>query len=200
MAKQKRRKAHRKWAFVLHFALLLWLGILAVSIVRYGNHDHAAKADCIIVLGAAVNGAKPSPVYEERLRHAVDLYKKGYSSKVIFTGGFGANKAHSEGAVGRDHAVTQGVPVQVILIEERSTTTKGNLEEAAALMRQHGLKSAIIVSDPLHLKRAMVMAEDLGMQAVSSPTPTTRYESWKSKGPFLLRELYFMHHYWVVGE
>ncbi len=54
----------------------------------------------------------------------------------------------------------------------------------------------IIVSDPLHMKRAMLMAEDLGMTAYPSPTPTTRYRSWRTQFGFWARETFF---YLVYG-
>ncbi|HEX5790824.1 MAG TPA: YdcF family protein, partial [Luteolibacter sp.] len=72
--------------------------------------------------------------------------------------------------------------------------------EAKAVMDAKGLQSAIIVSDPLHLKRASEMAEDLGMSTVCSPTPTTRYRSLGTKLRFLMRELYFLHHYHFTGQ
>ena len=62
------------------------------------------------------------------------------------------------------------------------------------------MDSAIIVSDPMHMKRAMMMAGDLEVVAVSSPTPTSRYRSFKTKLGFLLREVYFIHHYFVTGD
>ncbi|MBK1833919.1 hypothetical protein JIN78_07600 [Roseibacillus ishigakijimensis] len=67
-------------------------------------------------------------------------------------------------------------------------------------MNAAGLKSAIIVSDPLHLKRASLMAKDLGIRSVTSPTPTSRYRSLKTKLPFLQREIYFYHHYAITGH
>lgn len=75
-----------------------------------------------------------------------------------------------------------------------------NLINAKVLMDETGLKSAIIVSDPLHLKRALVMANDLGIQAVSSPTPTSRYRSLEPKLSFLLREIYFYNHYLITND
>ena len=67
-------------------------------------------------------------------------------------------------------------------------------------MRQNGLVTAIVVSDPLHMKRALRMARDLGIEASEGPTPTSRYRSWQAKGSFLLRELYFYHHYMATGQ
>jgi uncharacterized SAM-binding protein YcdF (DUF218 family) len=58
-------------------------------------------------------------------------------------------------------------------------------------MRDENLKTAVLVSDPLHMKRAITMARDMGMDVVSSPTPTTRYRTWRSKLPSLLYETWF---------
>ena len=50
---------------------------------------------------------------------------------------------------------------------------------------------AQIVSDPLHMQRAMLLARDIGIRAHAAPTPTSRYRSWKSKGPSLAYETFF---------
>lgn len=184
----------------LIMVILLWAAMVGISIWSYGGDDRAAHADCIIVLGAAVQGDAPSPVFEERIRHGIALYQEGYAPVLIFTGGVGAGQTHSEGSIARTMAVRHGVPATDILIEEKSRTTQQNLAEARDLMRQHQMKSAIVVSDPLHMKRATMMAEDLGIVAVSSPTPTSRYRSLKAKLAFLMREIYFIHHYVVTGQ
>ncbi|MDT4875993.1 hypothetical protein FQZ97_1114050 [compost metagenome] len=68
------------------------------------------------------------------------------------------------------------------------------------VMRRTNLRSAVIVSDPLHLRRAQTMADDLGIQAVTSATPTTQYRSVSARSMFLLRERYFYHHYLFTGQ
>jgi uncharacterized SAM-binding protein YcdF (DUF218 family) len=65
------------------------------------------------------------------------------------------------------------------------------LREAKKILDRQGLGTALIVSDPLHMKRAVMVGRDLGIDAHASPTPTTRYKSWHSKLRFLLREIYF---------
>lgn len=184
----------------LLLAGLVWCTILATFIWHYGAYDHATKSDCIIILGAGVKGTSPSPVFEERIRHGINLYQAGFAPKLLFTGGVGEGQKHSEGSVGRWVATQQAVSEGDILIEERSRTTQQNLSEARSVMQSHGLKSAIIVSDPLHMTRAMMMAGRLDIDAVSSPTPTTRYRSIKTKLGFLAREIYFFHHYVVTGN
>ena len=97
-------------------------------------------------------------------------------------------------------ALAAGVPEESILVETESGTTMHNLVEAQLLMRDAGLQTALVVSDPLHLRRAMEMADDLGLDARASGTPTTRYRTWGTKLPFIAREVYFMHHFWLFGE
>lgn len=57
------------------------------------------------------------------------------------------------------------------------------------------LGRVLIVSDPLHMRRAMTMAHDLGLEARPSPTPTTRYVGCWSKAAFLARETYYYNTY-----
>lgn len=133
---------------------LIWLVGVAGWIVWVGDRDQAAPADVIIVLGAAAYDARPSPVFEERIRHALDLYAQGYAPRLLFTGGFGNGARFAESQVARRYALRHGVPPEAIVIETVSRTTRQNLQQARALMDRHGMHRAIIVSDPLHMARA----------------------------------------------
>jgi uncharacterized SAM-binding protein YcdF (DUF218 family) len=93
----------------------------------------------------------------------------------------------------------QGIHHSDILIETISKTTQQNLLEAQKRLQLHALQSAILVSDPLHIKRATVMAEDIGLHLASSPTPTSRYRSLSTQAKFLLREMYFYQKYLFTG-
>ncbi len=167
---------------------------MAIYIVWVGDRDQAAPADAIIVLGAAAYDAKPSPVFEERIRHGLDLYQRGYAPTLIFTGGFGGNGARfAESQVARRYALRHDVPADAILIETVSRTTRQNLLEARGLMRSHGLHRAIIVSDPLHMARALRLCRELQIEALASSTPSTRFRSFQTRWRFLLQEVYFFH-------
>jgi uncharacterized SAM-binding protein YcdF (DUF218 family) len=122
----------------LLLAGFVWCVTLATLIWRYGKSDRATKSDCIIILGAAVQGTSPSSVFVERIRHVIDLYHAGFAPKLLFTGGVGAGQQHSEGSVGRSVATQQGVPANDILVEERSRTTRQNLSEARSVMQMNG--------------------------------------------------------------
>ncbi|WP_313459874.1 YdcF family protein [Stenotrophomonas sp.] len=182
------------WLWRLLVAVLAWLLCVTAWIVWVGERDQAAKADAIIVLGAAAYDAKPSPVFEERIRHGLDLYRQGYAPLLIFTGGYGGTAARfSESQVARRYAIKQGVPDEAILIETASRTTRQNLVEARRLMEQRSLHRVIIVSDPLHMARALRLAHELGIDALASSTPSTRFRSFHTSWKFLVQEIYFFH-------
>ncbi len=198
MSKRRRKRRYRLllWPLLL---VLLWLPTPALLIWWHGSSDQARPSDCAIVLGAAAYHTRPSPVLQERIRHAIALYQRGTVRYLVFTGGYGTGAEHAEASVARDYAIRHGVPAEAILIETRSRTTHENLIEARRVMIEQGLGSAIIVSDPFHLKRAAMIAADLDLDAVTSPTPTTRFQSWQARLRFLARETYFYHRYLYTG-
>ena len=188
--KNKIVKWKRPAVFLIAVIFIYVLGT-ALSIVSFSEKDETRQADAAVVLGASVYDNSPSPVFRERIDHAVDLYNDGYVNAIIMTGGVGEGNIRSEADIAREYAEQQGVPAEVIFKEEESSITAGNLEMARQEMSEQGFNTALIVSDPLHMKRAMMYADDLGMKAYSSPTPTSLYRSWKTKLPFLFREEFF---------
>jgi uncharacterized SAM-binding protein YcdF (DUF218 family) len=145
----------------------------------------------VIVLGAAVWQNRPSPVFEERIKHGIQLIRNQAADYLILTGGIGNGDTHAESAVAHQYALAAGVPARRMLTEAVSTVTAENLAQACALMKQHGLGNALIVSDPLHMKRAMTLARDIGITAYAAPTPTSRYRGWNSKAESLAYETFF---------
>lgn len=184
----------RKRYLILWFFLFVLLCVLVNTwqIVSFSKRTELREADAAIVLGAGVTGEEPSPVFRERIRHGIWLYENGYVDCLIMTGGYGDGAVCSEAWAAAEYAVQNGVPKEDILMEEQSRITQENMYYASLLMEEHGLKDALIVSDPLHMKRAMRMASDYGIWAYTCPTPTTRFVSLKTKLPFLAREVFFI--------
>jgi uncharacterized SAM-binding protein YcdF (DUF218 family) len=176
--------------FIIAPALLLVV-LIAIRIYTYGNNVVDVQADAAIVLGAAVWGNEISPVFRERINHAIELYRSGKVRKVIFTGGQGNRNEQTEAAAARAYAIRNGVPENDILIEETSHTTYENVVNAKQLADANGLKKVLLVSDPMHMKRAVAMAGDIGLEAYPSPTPTTRYQGWRSQIGSLAHETYY---------
>lgn len=180
------------WRLLL--AALIWLLAVAGWVVWVGHDDQARPSDAIIVLGAAAYDARPSPVFEERIRHGLALYRQGLAPRLIFTGGFGGASARfAESEVARRYALRHDIPDEAILIETHSRSTRQNLIYARDLMREHGIRRVILVSDPLHMARALRLSRELGIDAVASATPSTRFRSVRSSWRFLAQEVYFFH-------
>jgi len=175
--------------------VILAAGLLAWRIYSFGNTTSNARADAAVVLGAAVWTDQVSPVFKERINHAINLYRVGQVHKLIFTGGQGNPGEPTESAAARDYALQSGVPASDILIEEKSHTTYENIIYAKELADAHGIHNVLIVSDPLHMKRAMTMAEDAGLVAEASPTPSTRYQGLSSQMSLLAHETYYYSGY-----
>lgn len=180
---------HKKLCILL-ISMVIYTLYISVSIYSYSNINDLRKADAAIVLGAAAWGDKPSPVFEERINHGIWLYMNGYVDKIIFTGGKGEN-AISESAVAKHYAIGHSVPEDDILIEEESTITQENIMYASKIAKENNISSVLLVSDPLHMKRAMLMCKDYDLTAYSSPTQTTMYKTAKNKIIFLSREVFF---------
>lgn len=68
-------------------SIVIYIGANALSIWSFASKDETRTADCAIVLGAAAYPHAPSPVYKERLNHAIKLYNDGTVSYILLTGG-----------------------------------------------------------------------------------------------------------------
>jgi uncharacterized SAM-binding protein YcdF (DUF218 family) len=177
--------------FLIICFFLIFIAYSAFSIWSFGKNVHLVKTDVAVVLGAAVWDDEPSPVLRERVNHSIWLYENGYVDKIIFTGGKGDGDKFTESEVARDYAIKNNVNSEDILIETQSKITEENLSYAYDIATEENIETFTIVSDPLHMKRAMLMAKKNGMEAYSSPTQSSVYKTWNSKISFLFREVFF---------
>lgn len=123
-----------------------------------------------LVLGAAVwADGQASPTLHRRASQAATLYKDGQIGHIVGCGGIGQH-APSEAEVIRDICITQGVPAADISLEDTSTTTLENIDNARPILTQLGAKSVVIVTDHYHSLRAKMIARHFGMSSsVSCP-------------------------------
>ena len=177
--------------------LILWVGAAGILLVWYvtmGIYTFAQRvddgqADAAIVLGAAAWKNRPSPIFRERINHAILLYERGEVQWLIFTGGQGRHSALSEAEVARTYALQKGVSAEHILIETRSTNTIENLSFAHDVAKAQNIDTFFIVSTPWHMKRAMAIAARLDMNARTSPTQSIVWISDYTKYRSLVQEI-----------
>ncbi|MDQ3814751.1 MAG: YdcF family protein, partial [Armatimonadota bacterium] len=155
---------------------LLGFGGLIAFLDAYGQHERAQPAEAIVILGAQVNTyGVPGQSLRARTLHAVELYERGLAPKIICTGGIGTFPP-SEAKAAATLAMRHGVPAQALLLEEESTSTWENVQNAAHICRAHGWQRVIVVSDPFHLWRARRNFAMLGL--TTYPSPSANREAW----------------------
>ena len=198
----------RRHPFLSGVALVLLVvltvvGASAITVWRAAHDDdasHVDRADLIIVLGAAQYGGTPSPVFQGRLDHAVLLYRQGRADSVMVVGSRSPGDTTTEAEAGRDYLVSHGVPAGSVLVEPVGRTTYESLVGAARYMRNHGLRSAFLISDPWHNARITRMASDLGIQGYASATWTSAATSEDTRFTGYARETFAYLYYRVFGR
>ena len=140
---------------------------------QVGQQDTRRHVDAIVVLGAAQYNGRPSGALAARLDHAIELYRGGYAPYLITTGGKLQGDRYTEAQTGFNYATARGVPPSAILMETTGGTTLESLRNVRAILDARGLHSALFVSDRSHMLRVLRVADDLGIEAWSSPTETS---------------------------
>ncbi|RKM60362.1 YdcF family protein [Butyrivibrio sp. CB08] len=100
-----------------------------------------ADLDYVIVLGAQMRGDKPSVIYRYRLEKTGEYMEENPDTRCVTTGAKGGNETMSEGQGGADYLVSLGVDRDRIDVEELSTDTKENIQNALDIIRQREAQS-----------------------------------------------------------
>lgn len=165
---------------ILLFALFSML-MIELPIISNGYWTTPQSSDVIIVLGAKLIGSEPSTILQFRLEKAISLYQENYASTIIVSGAQGRDELVSEASAMREYLIARGLAPERILIEDHSFNTYQNLAYSQIIMKEHGLKSAIIVSNRSHIYRALLLAQRLGIEAsgAAAPMPANAYLTTK---------------------
>jgi uncharacterized SAM-binding protein YcdF (DUF218 family) len=174
--------ARRRWTpisiavrvvIVLVALALTYFVITVYQVWSTGRRDEARSVDAIVVLGAAQYDGRPSPQLAARLDHVVALWPRGLAPIVVVTGGKQPADRFTEAEASARYLVDRGVPEEVLLFENEGGSTYESLEGVADLLRDRGLRTVLLVTDPFHALRSRLTAEELGLEAYVSPTGTS---------------------------
>lgn len=146
----------------------------------------------IVVLGG-------DSVFGDRVRHAVELYRRGWATRIILSG-MTLRANFNETVLMEREAITLGVPKEsLILLDHNARST---IEEGLALrelLSQEKIRRVIIVTSNFHTRRARMILravfEDGGVEMRVSAASDVRFESrrwWErrtSRNTFLLELL-----------
>ena len=162
-----------RWLFVLLVIAFGWFLWLYLQISSTASVDNAQPADAIAVFGAAEYVGRPSPVLHARLDKALSLYDRGLAPIIVTLGG-GSDKdfGETEGGVGRDYLLANGVPYDRIIAETQSIDTEQQVNRLAKIAAQDHFRHIIVVSDGTHLFRILLLCHRAGLNVYTSPRAT----------------------------
>lgn len=123
------------------------------------------KSDVIVILGCRLRGQTPSVFLRARTLKGADLYKQGYGRWIIVSGGRGENEDISEAEGMKRILISEGIPEEKIILEDKSYNTSQNIEYSNKIMKAKGMKTAVIVSNDFHLRRAWILSKKNGIEA-----------------------------------
>lgn len=196
------RKAGNCLLAVFYILLIAGLTLCTWASILIGT---AAKGDpqtpCgyIIVLGAGVNGTRPSQSLQWRIDAAYDYLTAHPETQCIVSGGKGSNENISEAQCMYDHLTAKGIDGSRIWLEENSTSTRENIRFSLDLVQEKtGIrpKTAGILSSEYHLYRAGLLAKQEGLYVAGIPAKTKRPSLFVT---YFIREIFAVMYYTVFG-
>ena len=187
------------YALVFH-TNIVWWAAAPLRVTAPGT-----RADAIAVFAGGVGeSGKAGGGTQERLQHAIDLYKTGEAAHLILSSGYVYSFPEAE--VMRTLAVDQGVPSGAILLEQRSTNTYQNVSFVHDIMRQRGWSSVLLVSSPYHMRRALLVWRKVApaIQVIPAPPLKSQFYDHVRGASFeqvraVLREYLAILGYWYRG-
>ncbi|MBD3280821.1 hypothetical protein GF389_04840 [Candidatus Dojkabacteria bacterium] len=164
--------------FILLLALLITILIINIWIAqayadsKYDSVEEIEKEKIAIVLGAGLWGGRPSPILEDRVLRAVELYKAGKVEKLIMSGD---NRTidYDEPTAMVNLAIENGVPEGAIQPDYAGRRTYDSCYRAREIFK---VDSAIIVTQDFHLNRAMYICDSLGIEVQGFKADRQDYE------------------------
>ena len=150
--------------------VLLYFLVSLFQVWNTGRSDDRQPVDAIVVLGAAQYDGRPSPQFQARLDHALELWKLDLASYIVVTGGKQVGDRFTEAAAARKFFETEGVLDNLIFEENLGKTTYASLLAVSRVASERKIERVLIVSDPFHQLRAKLIAQEVGLDAITSAT------------------------------
>ena len=149
---------------------LIYFLVSLFQVWDMGRSDDRQPVDAIVVLGAAQYDGRPSPQLQARLDHALILWNLNFASYIVVTGGKQVGDRFTEAAAARKFFESKGIASDSIFEENTGKTTYASLLAVSQVASDHKIAKVVIVSDPFHQLRAKLIAQEVGLDASSSPT------------------------------
>ena len=168
-------KAARIVGRIIVYGALLFVisfGVLLALMIGDGTPEDTSGVEYVIIAGAGLRGAEPSPVLRQRLETALAVLEENPNAVAILTGGKGRREDITEAEAMRVYLVNRGIAEERLIKEEDSHDTAQNMAFATRIIRERGgegpVRTAVVTSD-FHMFRSKRLAERNGLDPVAAP-------------------------------
>ena len=117
--------------------------------------------DCILVLGAGIRGKNPSPMLEDRLLTAIELYNKGVAPKILVSGDHEYND-YDEVNVMKNYLIEKGIPSEDIFMDHAGLSTYDSVYRTKKIFKA---SKVIVVTQRYHLYRSLYISKSIGLNS-----------------------------------
>lgn len=145
---------------VLCCALALFV-LVETLVISHMSDQEPEGLDCIVVLGAGVNGTMPSNALEYRINKAAEYMQANPDTVCVATGGKQEGDEITEAECIRAELVKRKIDGSRVIVENTSTSTWENISNAYALLPD-GIETVGIVTNNFHVYRSVKVAGKVG--------------------------------------
>ncbi|OPX44060.1 hypothetical protein CLHUN_20850 [Ruminiclostridium hungatei] len=165
-----------KAGMVLFTLWLVSFVIVSVILISSAISERTEKVDCVIVLGAGLKGETPTLVLAQRLDNTLAYAAENPGTVIIVSGGQGRGEAITEAEGMKRYLVRHGIDEDLIIKEEKSTSTFENMVFSRNLYKQSfgkELRRVMLITNDFHMFRSKMLAKRAGLEpcGISSGTP-----------------------------
>ena len=165
---------------LLSVLLIDLLVIFGAGKITAGNKEYSItkKYDAIVVLGAGLRpDGTPSNMLEDRLKGAIELYKKGVAPKIILSGDC-SGEDYDEVSSMRKFCIDNGVSSSDIIRDDAGFSTYETMDNVVNKM---GYKRIMVVTQKYHIYRSVYLARRMGADADGFSTDYREYIFWAQR-------------------
>jgi uncharacterized SAM-binding protein YcdF (DUF218 family) len=151
----------------------------------------------VVLCGGCRFSGQLSEATTARVEHGVRLFHRGLAPRLVLSGGRWAPHRPACAPRMKALALSLGMRDADLVVEDRSSRTAENAREVARLMAGYGASSILLVTSPVHMRRAKLCFERQGVEVSCAPTPGRLREALMAKE--VLHEYLGLAYYRAVG-
>jgi len=149
-------------------ALLLWFIIHTIVIVMDGLNDELMPVDVAVVLGNKVETTgRPSNRLQARLDKSAELYREGYFTYIVVSGGIG-KEGFDEAKVMKEYLIEKGIKEDKIIEDNNGYNSYMTAQNTSHIMNEQQLDSVMIITQYFHISRTKSAFSKMGIEEIYS--------------------------------